>query len=745
MQTPPGQNDLIPISGIVENIVYSNDNNGYTVLDLEISEAEFVTLTGIMPYVSEGETLRAMGKWEIHPSFGRQFKVEYYEKELPMENSAILKYLSSRTVKGIGPVTAQRIVDKFGTESFDVIENHPEWLEDIQGITAQKAKQISDNFRAQFGMRTVMAFCSESMSPAAAVRVYKAFGSAAIDLIKNNPYSLCDNVRGIDFELADKIARTLGMAKDSPERVRAGVSHALRFHTASSGHVYLPREMLIGISCRLLEADEEPVESACDALIADGSFKPVKIKGEMCIYPKNYFEAEMCIAKRLDLINKTAEGMDVGNISRFIERTEAEYGIEYAPMQKKAIAAALENGVMVLTGGPGTGKTTVIRALIRVFESLGQSVTLAAPTGRAAKRMSEATCMEARTVHRLLEIEYSGEDADASFRRDETNPLEEDVIIIDETSMIDTLIMSSLVRAIRPGARLILIGDCDQLPSVGAGNVLRDIIDADVFATVKLREVFRQASESMIITNAHSINSGEYPYLDSKNSDFFFLPRKTDDEIAKTVATLCAVRLPEAYGRKIVQGLQVITPSRKGGAGTFALNRLLQEVLNPASKEKVEKKFGAVTLREGDKVMQIRNNYEIIWHKGKVDGNGIFNGDIGRIASININSEKVTVDFDGRNAEYDFTQLDELEHAYAITVHKSQGSEYPTVIIPVYDYTPRLLTRNLLYTAVTRAQNMVILVGRADVIMGMVDNARQATRYTGLKQMLRKVSEGSLP
>lgn len=731
------KDELIPIEGVVEGVIYHNEHNGYSVIEIAIDEAELITLTGTMPYVSEGETVKAMGRWEIHPTFGRQFKVEYYEKKLPASESAILKYLSSRAIKGIGPVTAQRIVDKFGADAFDVIENHPDWLADLPGISPAKAKDISEEFRAQFGMRNVMAFCGEFMGPAAAVKVYKTYGSAAIDVIKQNPYSLCERVRGIGFEKADRIARSLGLATDSPERIRAGIIHTLKYNATSNGHVYLPREKMLAVTAELLGVTHEQASVACDALIADGALKQVKLNSRPCIYLKSYYEAEMTIGARLDLLDKVCSPMTPGNTARFIERLEAEYGLTYAPQQKKAISAALQSGVMVLTGGPGTGKTTIIRALIRIFDSLGYNVALAAPTGRAAKRMSEATQAEAKTIHRLLEIEFSDDD-EPRFRRGEDNLLDEDVFIIDETSMIDTAIMAALLKAIKPGAHLMLIGDSDQLPSVGPGNVLRDIIHSDAFTTVELTEVFRQASESLIITNAHCINAGEYPELDAKNSDFFFLHRQNDAEIADTVAALCAHRLPKTYGASILSGLQVITPSRKGAAGTIALNSLLQKTLNPPSKDKRERRFGSVTLREGDKIMQIRNNYDIEWQKGDISGVGIFNGDIGFIRTINLSAEEVIADFDGRLAKYDFTQLDELEHAYAVTVHKSQGSEYPTVIMPIFDYAPRLLTRNLLYTAVTRAQNMVILVGRADVVMGMVDNNRQTNRYTGLCHILQK-------
>ncbi len=729
--------ELISVEGIVENIVYQNEQNGYCVLDLAIDEAEFVTLAGIMPYASEGETVRAMGKWEMHPQYGRQFKVEYYEKNLPATESSMLKYLSSRTVKGIGPITARRIIEKFGTDSFDVIENHPDWLSEVPGISQNKAIEISNDFRRQFGMRNVVTFFGDFTGPATAVKIYKHYGSAAIDIIKRNPYQLCETIHGIGFEKADRIAKSIGMPQNSPERIKAGIIHTIKHNAISNGHVYLPKDKMLSVAAQLLDVSDTECSTACDELISEDKLKKVRLEKKECIYLKSYYDAEMTIAQRLDLLQKVCPPIDLENAEHFILKIEMENGIEYAPMQKKSILCSMKNGVMVLTGGPGTGKTTIIKALIRIYESIGYSVALAAPTGRAAKRMSEATSREAKTIHRLLEITFSDGD-EPRFSRDETNYLDEDIFIIDEASMIDTMLMASLSKAIKPGSRLLLIGDSDQLPSVGAGNVLSDIIASETFETVKLREVFRQASESLIVTNAHSINSGEYPYLESKDKDFFFISRSNEKEVAQTVASLYASRLPKTYGPSILEGLQVISPSKKGMAGTIALNTLLQGIMNPQEKGKLEKRVNALILREGDKVMQIKNNYDIYWQKGNTEGQGIFNGDIGRITKLNPSAETLTVDFDGRIATYDFTQLEELDHAYAVTVHKAQGSEYPTVIIPLFDYTPRLLTRNLLYTAITRAQQMVILVGRADIVAGMVDNNRQTKRYTGLCHILRK-------
>lgn len=575
------------------------------------------------------------------------------------------------------------------------------------------------------------------MGPASAVKIYKKYGSAAIDIIKQNPYTLCGAVSGISFEKADEIAKALGLPHDSEERIKAGLEHILKQNAASAGHVYLPREDLMRMAVSLLDVGEEAVSRVCSDQVRDNLLKEVRIRKTACIYQRRLYDAEMLIAQKLCQLQKACPAYDMGNIEGFIKRIEAENGIAYAPMQKRAIAAMLKNGVMVLTGGPGTGKTTIIKALIRVFDSIGMNIALAAPTGRRAKRMSEATQMEPEPSTACWRLIFQSPTTLHSGRN-ESNYLDENVFIIDETSMIDTEIMCALLKAIKPGLQAFADRRRDQLPSVGPGNVLNDIIDADLFETIRLTEVFRQASESMIVTNAHLINSGELPELESKNSDFFFLTRANDDDIAKTIASLCVNRLPKTYGPDILKGIQVISPSKKGAAGTGMLNALLQRALNPAGPDKREKKAGGVTLREGDKIMQIRNNYDIEWKKGNVQGVGIFNGDIGTVKTINSNAEQVIVDFDGREAVYDFTQLDELEHAYAITVHKSQGSEYPTVIIPIFDYTPRLLTRNLLYTAVTRAQHMAILVGRPDVVAGMVNNNLRANRFTGLSYILKK-------
>lgn len=737
MNEPEGNKatELLELEGIIENITYHNEENGYSVCDLAVEDDTLVTAVGIMPFIAVGETIRAMGKWETHAQYGRQFKIEYFEKQMPETESSILKYLSSRAVRGIGPVSAQKIVERFGTESFDVIENHPDILATLPGISLKKAKAISENFKMQFGIRSVMMFCRDFFGPATAVRVYKRWGGSAIDVIKENPYALCDEIYGIGFERADRIAKSLGVQSDSAFRIEAGVKFFLSYNASNNGHVYLPQQKLIPAAAQLLEVSEEKVEAAIAALLAGRQLVANSRDGRTCLYLRKYYEAEKEIAEKLDLIDRMGETLSDDNVNRFIEMIELEDGITYATLQKKAIRYAVTHGVMVLTGGPGTGKTTVIKAVLRIFDSMHRNVSLAAPTGRAAKRMSEATQREAKTIHRLLEMEYS-DDNEPKFHRDNNNRLDEDVLIIDEASMIDTQLMASLLKAVKPGAHLILIGDADQLPSVGAGNVLNDIISSERFNTVSLTEIFRQSNAGLIITNAHLINSGELPELYSKSSDFFFLRRLNDDDVARTIVDLYLYRLPKTYGAEIRNAIQVISPSRKGGAGTVVLNRMLQEALNPPKRGKTEKKVRDLVFRVGDKVMQIKNNYDIGWTRGDTDGIGIFNGDIGVIEEIDHENESMTILFDDRRVVYDFSMLDHLEHAYAVTVHKSQGSEYPVVVIPMYSFSPRLMTRNLLYTAVTRAQKMVILVGREEIVANMVHNNRLALRYTGLRSLL---------
>lgn len=746
--------DLIAISGVVEEVIYKNEENGYTVCEIEADDGEIFTAVGIMPFLSEGEAVKVYGTWVLHPSFGRQFSVESAEACLPADAAEIQRYLSSGAVKGIGPVTARRIVERYGEDTFEVIEHHPDWLTEISGISKRKAVEIQTSFLEHTGSRSVMMFCRDYFGPAVSMRIYKAWGSAAVDIIKKNPYRLCGEIGGVGFAKADEIALSLGVSPDSRERVEGAVVYLLTYNAGANGHVFLPYDKVIAGVSELLGVDSDSVCAAVDRMTASNKLYRKKIiygtdrtvTIDAC-YLDTYYKAERDVATALCRIDRSIAAVTAKDAERFIKMLEIRDNIEYATEQRRAIKEALVGGVMVLTGSPGTGKTTVVRALIDIFTRLGlEEIELAAPTGRAAKRMAEATGCEARTIHRMLEMEYN-DSAYPRFAKNETNRLTADVVIIDESSMIDIVLMKAMLAAIRPGTRLILIGDRDQLPSVGAGNVLWDLIDSGVIRTVRLTEIFRQAKESLIITNASRVIDGEYPDLSDKKRDFFFMPRQRDEAVAETIVELCAHRLPTAYGDSIVDGIQVISPSRRGAAGTEALNAALQARLNPPDKKKRERKSREIVFREGDRVMQTKNNYKLEWYRDgavtmtgeeKPDGIGVFNGDIGVIEKIDTEREVMKIHFDDRYVYYDFSLLDELDHAYAITVHKSQGSEYPVVIMPVYNCAPQLMTRHLLYTAITRASKMVILVGREDIVKRMVECEREDFKYTGLSEMLRE-------
>ena len=728
------------LEGSVERVIYTNEENGYTICDLASSEGgEIVTVVGTMPMIGAGDHLCVYGQWTHNPKYGRQFSVSEYERVMPADTASILRYLASRAIKGIGPKIAQRIVEEFGEDSFDVIENHPEWLASIKGISMKTALAASESFREQAGIRSAMMFFRDYFGATTTVKIYKRWGAHAVDIAKKNPYRLCNEIDGIGFERADTMAQKLGFEGDHPERLMSGVLYVLTQNAMQNGHVCYPRDALISTAATLLGAEVDRIETAVLMLLRNGSLYTVRQGETEMIYDAASYRDEKYIAEKMLLLDAQCASVDLRDIDGFIEREEANLGMRYASLQKRAISDALRYGVMILTGGPGTGKTTVVRALLHIFDSMGYDIALAAPTGRAAKRLSEATSNEAKTIHRLLEMTY-GEGEKATFLRNENDLLDEQIIIVDEASMIDNALMCALLKAIKPGARLILIGDADQLPSVGAGNVLRDLIASERFATVRLDEIFRQAQKSLIVTNAHLVNRGEMPNLSVKDNDFFFLRRPTDRDIALTVADLCANRLPKTYGEMAKQGLQVITPSRKGEAGTESLNILLQKTLNPPAYGKREYRFRDRVFREGDRVMQTRNNYDLLWNRNFDDkvGNGIFNGDIGRIEEIDLSEKEMTILFDDRRVIYDFSDLEDLEHAYAVTVHKSQGSEYPIVILPMCSAASMLLSRNLLYTAVTRAQTMVILVGREEIVRQMVINDRQTKRYTGLASWLAR-------
>lgn len=731
-------NETVELEGSVERVIYSNEENGYAIIEISSADGEINTVTGTLLDVGEGEHIKVYGKWVHNARYGRQFSASNYEKILPADSESILRYLASGAIKGIGPKTAQRIVALYGEETFDVIENHSEWLAQIQGISMRKAIDIGEAFRASAGMRSTMMFFRDYFGAALTMRIYKIWGARAVPTVKENPYVLCEQVEGIGFERADEMAKQLGFSETGDERIRAGVSYMMRYRIASAGHVCLPESVLVAQAAQMLSTPEDTVRTAVAALCAEGKLKREEYDGIKYIYDRTSAEEEKYIAEKLDMIDKLRVSVDGTDVDVIIKMEEQRSGMTYAPLQRRAIAAAMENGVMILTGGPGTGKTTVVKALIGIFEQLGLDVALAAPTGRAANRMSEATSHEASTVHRLLEMDFS-DNNHGSFSRNENNLLDEDVIVIDETSMVDQPLMCALLKAIKPGAHLIMIGDSDQLPPVGAGNVLHDLINSERFATVRLNEIFRQASESLIVTNAHKINSGELPDLDVKDRDFFFLARNGGESIAQTVVDLCKNRLPRAYGRAMTANMQVISPSRRGESGTENLNVLLQNALNPPAFGKTEYKHRGRTFREGDRVMQTRNNYDIFWERsdGK-GGNGIFNGDVGVITDIDFGEKQMTIAFDDRVVSYDFSYLEELEHAYAITVHKSQGSEYPIVVIPAYRAPELLLTRNMLYTAVTRAQKMVVIVGEREIVAKMTASDRHSLRYTNLAERLGK-------
>lgn len=719
------------VRGVIENVVYYNESNDYAVLEISDEKGLLITAVGTVPMPFEGESMIISGKWTYHKEFGKQLSIETYEKTLPKEEEGILQYLSSRIVKGVGPSTARKIVDRFGKDTFDVIENHPEWLADIHGITMKKAAAISKSFLEHNGLADVVMFCKDYMTVADATRVYKMLGSGAVGIIAENPYILCESGCGITFNQADEIAMSLGISHDAECRIRGGIGFILSFNASSNGHTCLPYDKLIQSVSEALGVEAEKVKSAVDALEGtDLSF--YNAEGIKYVMTSDVAYTEDYIAKRLRLLDSSVASFSGSDIMSLIENVEVKNGISYERLQKKAIYEALLGGVTIVTGGPGTGKTTIVKALISIFSGLNMKTVLCAPTGRAAKRMSEATSEEAKTIHRMLEMEKD-QSAEVHYGRNATNPIDEDVCIVDEASMIDVFLMQALVRALKRGTRLILIGDANQLPSVGAGNVLADLIASDRIRTIALTEIFRQSKESLIVTNAHRINNGERPDLSSVSGDFFFMKRDFEKDIPETIASLLTERLPKKYGLSIVDKIQVITPSKKGHGGVEILNAVLQERLNPKSKYKFEKSSHGVIFREGDKVMQTVNNYDIEWKKGKKEGVGIFNGDIGTVESIDLEESVMKVRYDDKLATYTFDLLDELELAYAITVHKSQGSEYPVIVLPVYNCPPMLKTRNLLYTAVTRAKRMVIMVGRPNVVDEMVKNNSEIMRYTTLK------------
>ncbi len=724
------------INGLIEKITYSNKQNGYTVCTVK-SGREHITVVGTLPFISIGDNVKFTGIYTVHPVYGKQFHAEIYETVAPKTVAAILRYLSSGVIKGVGPATAERIVEKFGSDTLDVIQYHPEDLALIKGISKDKAVSISEEYKKQFGIRDLMILLNPyQVSLDRCIVIFRLLGQRASDIIKENPYVLCRDEFGFSFEVAEKIAFDLGIPPDNEMRLFSGVEYILR-KNLMNGHTCLPRKKLISVAENLLESDRSVIDGICDKMIEKLIIRTKISQNEEFLMLPEYFNAEEYIAARL------YAAKNYNNSKSTIDDLEIDYvenklGIKFENLQRTAIKNAFESGVFVLTGGPGTGKTTTLNAIIELFELREANIQLAAPTGRAAKRMSELTGREAKTIHRLLEVEWTSENKQ-KFSRNERNPLECEVLIVDEASMIDSLLFESLLKALKIHCRIILVGDTDQLPSVSAGNVLNDILLSEKYTAVCLKKVFRQALTSTIITNAHAIINGEPSDMSNKNNDFFVMRRGSAYDVCNTVLELCDERIPKAYGFDKLTDIQVLCPSRKAECGTVNLNNLLQSVLNPKNDNQPQLSYKGVYYRTGDKVMQLKNNYDLQWERDNGDiGYGVFNGDVGYITLIDIKGGIIKVKFEDRTATYFAENIGELELAYAITVHKSQGSEYECVILPLFDTPHQLLYRNLLYTAVTRAKKMLIIVGREDIYNKMAENDRKTLRYTMLKEFINE-------
>lgn len=720
----------------VEHIVYRNEENGYTVIEAEAEGSEF-TAVGIMPEVCEGEHLHLIGNFTSHPSFGEQFKVEAFESIMPTTTLGILKYLSNGAVKGIGASTAARLIKAFGENTLEVMKNEPERVAALKGISLDKAKAFSEQLKRAVNIRDLMAYLgSFGVSPIEAVAVYKEFGNEAMNIIELNPFALCLADTGIAFETADLIAQKKDIPADSTLRIRAGITHVLR-HNTQNGHTCLPEDKLIKTASAFLGISEERALEILEILLTENNLVRDVIRDRNFIFLPEFYESEGYIAARLKMMLRFPAPA-FKDAKRQIEKIQEKNNIIYADKQQLAIESALNKGLLVLTGGPGTGKTTTLNAIIQVLRENGQRVLLAAPTGRAAQRMSELTGCEAKTIHRLLEVQWDKNDK-PSFKKNEGHPLDCDALVLDELSMVDDEIFESVLRALPMACRLILVGDSDQLPSVGAGNVLFELVASEVIPVVSLDRIFRQSEQSLIVTNAHHIVKGEMPELDRRDSDFFFLNSRNMGEVRDTILGLCSQRLPKSYGVSPTHDIQVLTPGKKGILGTYELNRALQEILNPKSEEKDEITFNNTLYRVGDKVMQVKNNYDILWTKysGEV-GEGVFNGDIGIIESINKPQRMMRIKFDDRYANYDADCAMDLELSYACTVHKSQGNEFDFVVMPVMKNSQFLFYRNLLYTAVTRAKRMLILVGNRETVEYMVNNNIRTLRYSGLCEFLKR-------
>lgn len=733
----------------MEHIIFRNEENGYTVCVVNW-EGEEVTCVGVFSYISEGELIEAQGSYTEHATYGKQFKVEAYQIKIPQDTAALERYLGSGAIKGIGAALAARIIRHFGADTLRIMEEEPERLAEIKGISSRKAQEIGVQLAEKSEMRNAMIFLQQyGISLALGAKIYNQYGDTMYQVLQENPYKLAEDIQGVGFKIADEIAAKAGIAGNSEHRVRSGLFYVLAQAT-TEGHVYLPKQVLFGRGRDLLGVEEELLEKclmdlAIERKVILKELPDASGQTRQIVYSSQYYYLELNVARMLHDLNISCEEDEV-RIDRRIRKLEKNEDISLDDLQREAVREAVRNGLFILTGGPGTGKTTTINAIIRYFESEGMDILLAAPTGRAAKRMTEATGFEASTIHRLLELSGGMEDESAHvrFERNEQNPLEADVIIIDEMSMVDIFLMHALLSAVLPGTRLVLVGDMNQLPSVGPGSVLKDLIYSRCFHVVELTTIFRQATESDIVVNAHKIHRGEKVTLDNKSRDFFFLKRYDVNVILKVIVTLIQQKLPR-YVDANPMDIQVLTPMRKGVLGVENLNSILQRFLNPPSPDKAEKETARGIFREGDKVMQIRNNYQLEWEiRGKhgiaaESGMGVFNGDLGTVREINPYSELLTVEFEeGRFVDYEFKQLEELELAYAVTIHKSQGSEYPAVIIPLLGGPRLLMTRNLLYTAVTRARRCVTLVGSDVTFQAMIDNKIEQSRYTTLALRIRE-------
>ena len=732
------EQELEILQGAVSAVVYQNYENGYAVLRLNLGGGQTVTVVGTIPLPAVGERLMVTGKWSTHSNYGRQFEAEFLERLMPQTSVEILNYLSSRVIKGIGPRTASRIVEMFGEQTLAIMEREPERLSEVPGISREKARKIGEEFKLHVGIRQIMEFFAlHHLSAELAVQVYKRYGDSTMELLYDDPYLLMDEELNASFGAVDQFAISLGVAGDDPRRVEAGTLFELSYNL-TGGHCFLPEEKLIAATARLLQLEsDEPVKQGIARLLEADRLVRERLAGITVIYLPELHEAETeCTRMLLDFAGHSFP--EPRGLDRQIQAIAKESGIEYSEEQTQAIREAATSGLLLITGGPGTGKTTILRGILELLGQNQLRCLLAAPTGRAAKRLTEVTGEDASTIHRLLEAGIDPATGKMFFARDAENPLKCDAVIVDEMSMVDVSLLYSLLQAIPTGKRLILVGDPDQLPPVGPGFPFGDMLRSGSLPTVRLTEIFRQAQKSLIVMNAHRVNQGEMPDLKCVSSDFFFMRRTSEEAVCALIRDLCATRLPQKMGIPTDQ-IQVLSPTRKGAVGTVNLNRLLQAALNPQSPDKKERSYGDYQFREGDRVMQIRNNYDILWKKadGSAVGAGIFNGDVGRIQTIDPASETLTVLFDDRLAEYDFTQLGELEPAYAMTVHKSQGSEYRAVILTAWNGSPYLLSRSILYTAITRARELLIIVGREETVGAMVENARKNRRYSGLKLRLQ--------